>query len=309
MAGDGGVLKRRIRAGRGEFPIDCPLNDTTVKLHYRARPHRPGATELEGGGGGGGGGGGWAYDSAAAAGEATAAGAGAGAPLEVDTGCGELPEAVELCARLMVPGELARAVAQPRYAYQGRDDAPAGVSQDDVVEFEIELLDFHKEGHWQNLEWAERWAILERLKARGNALYKAGKWKYAANRYQRVLQLVDSTRDFEDEATVDRADAFKLAALGNLALAELGAGEAARAVEWCDKALKLEPGSGKIMLRKAKALSLKGDFEEAEELLAAAEGADAALRADVERERAVNKQRLKAAEEKQRKGFGGFFKK
>jgi hypothetical protein len=63
------------------------------------------------------------------------------------------------------------------------------------------------------------------------------------------------------------------------------------------------------MLRKAKALSLKGDFEEAEELLAAAEGADAALRADVERERAVNKQRLKAAEEKQRKGFGGFFKK
>jgi hypothetical protein len=120
MAGDRGVLKRRIRAGRGEFPIDCPLNDTTVKLHYRARPHRPGATELEGGGGGGGGGGGWAYDSAAAAGEATAAGAGAGAPLEVDTGCGELPEAVELCARLMVPGELARAVAQPRYAYQVR---------------------------------------------------------------------------------------------------------------------------------------------------------------------------------------------
>jgi hypothetical protein len=61
-----------------------------------------------------------------------------------------------------------------------------------------------------------------------------------------MLQLVDSSRDFEDEATADRADAFKLAALGNLALCDLGAGEAARAAEWCDKALKLEPENAKV---------------------------------------------------------------
>jgi len=61
-----------------------------------------------------------------------------------------------------------------------------------------------------------------------------------------MLQLVDSSRDFEDEATVDRADAFKLAALGNLALCALGMGEAARAVEWCDKGLKLEPENTKV---------------------------------------------------------------
>jgi hypothetical protein len=132
MTGDGGVLKRRLRAGVGEFPVDCPLTDTTVRLHYRARP--AGAADADG----------WAYDSRARSGAAesngSAAGAhanggssngnhaahsnggggssGGGAPLEFDTGCGEQPEAVELCARLMVPGELARAVAQPRYAYQ-----------------------------------------------------------------------------------------------------------------------------------------------------------------------------------------------
>jgi Tfp pilus assembly protein PilF len=61
-----------------------------------------------------------------------------------------------------------------------------------------------------------------------------------------VLQLVDSTRDFDDEATSDKADAFKLAALGNLALCELGQGEPARAVEWCDRALKLEPENAKV---------------------------------------------------------------
>lgn len=37
-----------------------------------------------------------------------------------------------------------------RYAYQGRDDTPAGVSgSDDIVEWEVELVGFDKEGHWQ----------------------------------------------------------------------------------------------------------------------------------------------------------------
>ncbi|KAI8469652.1 MAG: hypothetical protein J3K34DRAFT_512676 [Monoraphidium minutum] len=299
MAGDGGVLKRRVRPGQGEFPVDCPLHDTTVRIHYRVRP-------LRGDGGGGDAGGGWAFDSQAAGGSGGGGGGGGGAPLEVDTGCGELPEAVELCARLMVPGELARAVAQPRYAYQGREDAPAGVRPEDVVEFEVELVDFQREGHWHDLPWPERWALLERLKGRGNALHKAGKFRYAANRYQRILHLVDSTRDFEDEETSDRADAFKLAALGNLALSELGAGEAARAAEWCDKALRLEPGNAKFLFRKGRALSLKGDHEEADGLLAEAAAADASLAADAERERAANKQRMREAAEKQRKGMAAF---
>jgi hypothetical protein len=289
MAGDGGVLKRRLRPGRGEFPVDCPLHDTTVRIHYRARPLPPSGSAAAGAGGAG-----WAFDTRRRAG---AAGGGSGEgggeekedgegapPLEVDTGCGELPEALELCARLMVPGELARAAAQPRYAYQarrrpgeggkgpagragasccrrarrsgrrcggrgcrrgpsggpapsgpseviqrgrrrrrgprraaarpslrapraprappnsipspplpipcararrdrqGRADAPAGLRPDEAVEFEIELIDFHREGHWQALPWPERWALLERLRARGNALYRDGKFRYAANR-------------------------------------------------------------------------------------------------------------------------------
>jgi len=137
MTGDGGVLKRRVRAGVGEFPVDCPLNDTTMQIHYKARIARPAGAAAGAAGGGGDGGpdaDGWLYDSRARAALAAAAesnGGGGGdsdsngnaapvAALEVDTGCGELPEAVELCARLMVPGEVARAMAQPRYAYQVR---------------------------------------------------------------------------------------------------------------------------------------------------------------------------------------------
>lgn len=70
VLGDGGVLKRRLVAGQGEFPIDCPLNDTLVTVHLRARNQgqegNPEAVSAA-----------WAYDSQTA---------GDGAPLVVDTG-------------------------------------------------------------------------------------------------------------------------------------------------------------------------------------------------------------------------------
>jgi hypothetical protein len=35
MTGDGGVVKRTVRKGRGEFPVDCPLEDSRVRVHLR----------------------------------------------------------------------------------------------------------------------------------------------------------------------------------------------------------------------------------------------------------------------------------
>lgn len=35
MTGDGSVVKRRIRDGQGEFPVDCPIEDSSVRVHYR----------------------------------------------------------------------------------------------------------------------------------------------------------------------------------------------------------------------------------------------------------------------------------
>jgi hypothetical protein len=128
VTGDGAVLKRRLQEGQGEFPVDCPLHDTSVRLHYRARSLAGGVP------------GPWVYDTRTAAaaaapasssngdasssnGDTSSAAAGGGpggsnGPVEVDTGCGELPEGLELVVKLMVPGELALATCTPRYAYQ-----------------------------------------------------------------------------------------------------------------------------------------------------------------------------------------------
>lgn len=45
MTSDGGVVKRTVRPGRGEFPVDCPLEDSLVRVHYRFGPHPPAARQ------------------------------------------------------------------------------------------------------------------------------------------------------------------------------------------------------------------------------------------------------------------------
>jgi hypothetical protein len=65
---------------------------------------------------------------------------------------------------------------------QNRSDAPAGLDASAPVEFQVLLLGFEREGYWQNLSWQQRWALAERLKAKGNALFKDKKYAYASNR-------------------------------------------------------------------------------------------------------------------------------
>lgn len=36
MTGTGEVTKRRVKEGTGEFPVDCPLEDCAVRVHYKA---------------------------------------------------------------------------------------------------------------------------------------------------------------------------------------------------------------------------------------------------------------------------------
>ncbi|KAM3201341.1 hypothetical protein P3L10_033704 [Capsicum annuum] len=35
VLGDGRLIKRRIHDGRGEFPMDCPLQDSLLSVHYQ----------------------------------------------------------------------------------------------------------------------------------------------------------------------------------------------------------------------------------------------------------------------------------
>lgn len=66
------------------------------------------------------------------------------------------------------------------------------------------------------------------------------------HRYQHLLRLLESSRDYEEQEQVDTAEEYKTTLMSNMALALFHQGEFARSVDWCDKALQLEPSNAKV---------------------------------------------------------------
>jgi hypothetical protein len=79
-------------------------------------------------------------------------------------------------------------------------------------------------------------------------------------RYTHLLRLVESTRDFEEQEQVERADALKVALTSNLALTAFHQEEYVRCIEWCDKALQADPSNAKVRRRAAVCLVLQQQF-------------------------------------------------
>ena len=56
----------------------------------------------------------------------------------------------------------------------------------------------------QAIPISEKLKIAERSKAKGNALFKAGRLRFARARYDRLLRQLETPRDFETQEDVDR---------------------------------------------------------------------------------------------------------
>lgn len=149
LVGDGSVMKRILKKGRGEFPTDCPLEDTSVTFHLKVR--QAGSTS-------------WLTD--------TRGPDGSGQPLTVETGTGDLPEAIDSAVRLMIPEEVAFVTSDWRHSYQGREDIPDGMELESRVEFEIELVDFVPEKNWGEMTVDDMLGKCVSWKEQGNALFK-----------------------------------------------------------------------------------------------------------------------------------------
>jgi len=307
LAGDGTAFKKRVADGDGEFPVDCPVQDTTVRIHYRVAQlaladdaSLASALSSNISGGGSGGVTTWAYDTR---------GTGDGEPMEFDTGVGEVPWGLEMAIKLMVPGETSLVACAPERAYVGRSDAPDGIDPSVAVLFEVTLVSFDRHAHWQNMSFEERWELADKLKAKANELYRARRHEHARAAYERLLRMLDSTRDYETEVHVERTDALKLNMLSNLTLACFQQEDYIQAVTYATRALDFDPDSAKLLLRRARALSMKGDFEAADTDLDTAANTLPAeeLAKEIDAERAANKRREKAAGAKQRQAFRNFF--
>ncbi|XP_057787680.1 peptidyl-prolyl cis-trans isomerase PASTICCINO1-like isoform X1 [Salvia miltiorrhiza] len=238
VLGDGRLIKRRLHDGRGEFPMDCPLHDSLLRVHYKGMLLNEEKTVF--------------YDTRVDSN---------GQPFEFRSGEGLVPEGFEMCTRLMLPGEIASVTCPPDYAYD-KFPRPAEVPQGAYVQWEIELLDYEKQKDWTGYNFREIMDDVEKIKGTGNRLFKEGKYELAKAKYEHVLREFNHVNPQDDDEGKEFSDTRNLLHL-NMAACLLKMGEYRKSIESCNKVLDANPAHVKALYRRGMAYIAVGNFEEA----------------------------------------------
>ncbi|CAN6724002.1 unnamed protein product [Malus baccata var. baccata] len=225
MLGDGRLIKRRIHDGKGEFPMDCPLHDSLLRVHYKGMLLNEEKTIF--------------YDTRVD---------NDGQPLEFCSGEGLVPEGFEMCVRLMLPEERALVTCPPDYAYD-KFPRPANVPEGAHIQWEIELLGFEMPKDWTGLNFQSIMDEAEKIRNTGNRLFKEGKFELAKAKYDKVLREFNHVNPQDDEEGKIFANTRNLLHL-NVAACFLKMGECRKSIETCNKVLEANPGHVKALYRR-----------------------------------------------------------
>ncbi|KAG6744183.1 hypothetical protein POTOM_052893 [Populus tomentosa] len=242
MLGDGRLIKRRLCDGKGEFPMDCPLQDSLLRIHYKGMLLNEEKTVF--------------IDTRID---------NDGQPLEFSSGEGLVPEGFEMCVRLMLPGEVALVTCPPDYAYD-KFTRPANVPEGAHIEWEIELLGFEMPKlielqvtedtylefmfedneflsylyhgsffqDWTGLDFQGVMDEAEKIRTTGNRLFKEGKFELAKAKYEKVLREFNHVNPQDDEEGKVFLNTRNLLNL-NVAACHLKSGECRKSIETCNK--------------------------------------------------------------------------
>ncbi|KAH1256963.1 Peptidyl-prolyl cis-trans isomerase PASTICCINO1 [Glycine max] len=236
MLGDGRLIKRRIRDGKGDFPMDCPLHDSLLRVHYKGTVLNEEKRVF--------------YDTRVD---------NDGQPLEFCSGEGLVPEGFEMSVRLMLPGEIALVTCPPDYAYD-KFPRPLNVPEGAHIQWEIELLGFETPKDWTGLDFKSIMNEAENIRNTGNRLFKEGKYELAKAKYEKagrvdaqqnlnpcyslpkflrsrpivVLREFNHVNPQDDEEGKVFADTRNLLHL-NVAACHLKLGECKKSIETCNK--------------------------------------------------------------------------
>lgn len=284
MLGDGRLIKRRIHDGRGDFPMDCPLHDSLLRVHYKGMLLNDEKTVF--------------YDTRVD---------NNGQPLEFSSGEGLVPEGFEMCVRLMLPGEIALVTSPPDHAYD-KITRPANVPEGAHVQWEIELLGFETPKDWTGLNFKSIMDEADKIKGTGNRLFKEGKFELAKAKYEKVLREYNHVNPQDDEEGKVFLNSRNLLHL-NVAACYLKMGECRKSIETCNKVLDANPVHVKAMYRRGMAYMAAGDFDEARSDFEAMMRIDKSSEPDATAALLKLKQKEQEVEKKARKQFKGLFDK
>nr|KAJ0205994.1 hypothetical protein LSAT_V11C500255370 [Lactuca sativa] len=155
-----------------------------------------------------------------------------GEPLEFSSGEGLVPEGFEMCVRLMFPEEVSHVTCPPDYAYDKfsrRNNVPEGA----YVEWVIELLGFQMQKDWTGMDFRAIMNDVENMKSMGNRLFKEGKFSLAKAKYDKVLCEFNHVNPQDDEEGKEFANTRNLLNL-NVAACYLKMGDYRKSIETCN---------------------------------------------------------------------------
>ncbi|CAN4114754.1 unnamed protein product [Withania somnifera] len=284
VLGDGRLIKRRIRDGRGEFPMDCPLQDSLLRVHYKGLLLNEEKRVF--------------YDTRID---------NNGQPLEFSSGEGLVPQGFEMSVRLMLPGEVSLVTCPPDYAYD-KFERPANVPAGAYVQWEIELLNFNTPKDWTGFSFREIMDDVEKIKGTGNRLFKEEKYELAKAKYEKVLREFNHVHPQDDEEGKEFANTRNLLHL-NVAACLLKLGEHKKSIEACNKVLDANPVHLKALYRRGMAYMASRDFEEARADFNKMMSIDKSSEASAKAALLKLKKEEQEVERKVRKQFKGLFDK
>ncbi|KAJ7558929.1 hypothetical protein O6H91_04G061800 [Diphasiastrum complanatum] len=284
MVGDGRLIKRRLRDGKGEFPVDCPLQDSVLRIHYKGiLPDDGGKVFCD-----------TRVDND-------------GEPLEFGSGEGRVPEGLEMCVKLMLPGELALVSSVSGFAYD-KFPRPDGVPDGANVQWEVELLSFEAVKDWTGMNFKQIMDDVEKIKGTGNRLFKESKFDLAKAKYEKVLREFNHVNPQDDEEGAIFAQTRNLLNL-NVAACHQKLGDPSKSIEWCNKVLEGNPHHVKALYRRGVAYTARGDFEEAHSDFETMKRIDKSSEQDANAAIIKLQKKKQDAEAKARKQFKGLFDK
>ncbi|KAI4300926.1 hypothetical protein L6164_034252 [Bauhinia variegata] len=182
-------------------------------------------------------------------------------PFEFTTQEGQVPEGIERAIMTMRKGEQALVTVSADYL-SDRDGLKT-ISANEVLHYEVDLVDFIKEKPFWKMNTQEKIEACERRKHDGNLLFKAENFMRASKKYEKAVEYIEFDHSFTDDEKC-HATTLRISCYLNNAACKLKLGEYAEASKLCTKVLERDPFNVKALYRRCQAYMKTSDLEKAE---------------------------------------------
>ncbi|XP_061363756.1 peptidyl-prolyl cis-trans isomerase FKBP62-like isoform X1 [Gastrolobium bilobum] len=174
-------------------------------------------------------------------------------------------DGLDRAVKNMKKGEIALVIIHPEYAFgpNGSTQELATIPPNTTVYYEVELLSFVKEKESWDLNTQEKIEAAGKKKEEGNALFKAGKYERASNRYEKAIRFIEYDSSLSDEEK-QQTKALKITCNLNNAACKLKLKDYKQAEKLCTKVLELDSRNVKALYRRAQAYIHLVDLDLAE---------------------------------------------